>query len=65
MPTIVLSEHVHPDAVARLREVPGFDVIEAAGNGEALAAGLARADALGVRIGRIDWRFWRRRHGCA
>ncbi len=54
MPTIVLSEHVHPDAIALLRREPGFDVIDATGDAESLMMGLAQAEALAVRIKRID-----------
>lgn len=54
VPTIVLSEHVHRDAIARLRQEPDFKLIDANGSQDALIAGLAQADALGVRIMRID-----------
>ncbi len=54
VPKILLSEHVHPDAVALLRQEPGYDVIEAKGDKEAFAAHLAQSDAIGVRIQKLD-----------
>jgi len=54
VPKILLSEHVHPDAVALLRQEPGYDVVEAKGDKEAFAAHLAQSDAIGVRIQKLD-----------
>lgn len=54
MPTILITENVHPDAVNRLRQEPGFEVIEAAGDPQIIGDALARANAIGVRIHRLD-----------
>lgn len=54
VPTILITEHVHPDALARLRQEPDFEVVEAAGDPEKVRRSLDRADAIGVRIQRID-----------
>ncbi|MFN3869394.1 MAG: hydroxyacid dehydrogenase [Hyphomicrobiaceae bacterium] len=54
MPTVLITERVHADAVALLEAEPGFDVVlgdemEAAQFEEALT----RADAIGVRVHRL------------
>ncbi len=54
MPTILITEHVHPDALARLGQEPGFEVVEAVGDSASARDALARVDAIGVRIQRID-----------
>lgn len=55
MPHVVLTERIHADAVERLRAEPGFEITEANGvEGAALARLLQDADAVGVRIRRLD-----------
>lgn len=54
MPTILITEHIHPDAVARLKREPGFEVVEAAGSQRVIQETLDWADAIGVRIMRLD-----------
>lgn len=54
MPTILITEHVHADAVALLRAQPSFEVVEAAGDAAVIGETLVRADAIGVRILRLD-----------
>jgi len=54
VPTILITEHVHADALARLRREPDFEVVAAGGDSAVLRDTLARVDAIGVRIERID-----------
>lgn len=54
MPTILITEHVHPDALAYLRQETSFEVIEAAGDPVIIRSALAHAEAIGVRVYRLD-----------
>lgn len=54
MPTILITEHVHPDALAYLRQETSFEVIEAAGDPAIIRSALAHAEAIGVRVHRLD-----------
>jgi D-3-phosphoglycerate dehydrogenase len=54
MPKVLITEHVHPDALSRLRQEPDFDVIDAGGDAALAREALPCADAIGVRILRID-----------
>lgn len=54
VPRILITEHVHADALARLRQEPDFEVVEAGGDPVIVREALVNADAIGVRIQRID-----------
>lgn len=55
MPTILLTERVHPDAVILLRQQPGYHVIDASdARDDEVHQALGDVAAIGVRIRRID-----------
>ncbi len=61
MPTVLVTESIHPDGLAALRARPGLEVLEGAGlSPEAMRAAEARADALLVRFHRCDAAFFER-----
>lgn len=57
MPTILLTEHVHPDAVSMISREPGYDVVMAGGDAGIVQGALDRVEAIGVRIQRLDSRL--------
>jgi D-3-phosphoglycerate dehydrogenase len=55
MPTVLVTESIHPDGLAMLRARPGLEVVEGAALApDAMRAAEARADALLVRFHRCD-----------
>jgi D-3-phosphoglycerate dehydrogenase len=61
MPTVLVTEPIHPDGLALLRARPGVDVIEGGSlDAAAFAAAEARADGVLIRFHRCDEAFFAR-----
>lgn len=55
IPEVLLTEHVHPDAVALLRGTPGLTVVDGSEIGpDGFERALASASAIGVRVHRLS-----------